>query len=387
METTNRNANRYPDIEKCIEGIQSRCTRCCVCQTQCAFLRKYGSPGHIIDTWDFGRPDHQAIAYECSLCGLCGAVCPENIDVSALFLAIRRRAVEEGNIDLSKYRTILGYEKRGTSSLFSYYGLPTGCDTVFFPGCTLPGTRPETTWQLFEYMQRHIPGLGIVMDCCTKPSHDLGRQRYAVAVFEEMCRFLTTNGVRSVLVACPNCHKMFRQYGGDLAVQTVYELMDAHGLPSGASAAGELSVHDPCPLRMETDVQDAVRRILSRMGISVLEMKHRRKRTLCCGEGGSVAFTNPDLAKAWGAVRQREAEGMRLATYCAGCSGYLGRVTTTLHVADLIFDPEASMNGGPRVSSSPMTYFNRIRLKRRFKSTLKPATERVRPSLRGLLRP
>lgn len=380
----NRAEQQYPDLEKNIHHIRSACTRCGACQTGCAFLQKYGLPGHIVDTLDFNRPDHQAIAYECSLCGLCSAVCPEQLDLPTLLLAVRRRAVNEKCIDLSKYRAILRYEKLGASPIFTYYGLPAGCDTVFFPGCTLPGTRPDTTWQLFEYMQHLVPNLGIVMDCCAKPSHDLGRQRHAGAMFEEMVRFLATNGIRKVLVACPNCHKMFQQYGNGMELQTVYELIDAHDLPAGAAAAGALTVHDPCPLRMEGQVHDAVRRIISKMGLSVKEMKHHRKRTMCCGEGGSVGCVCPDLADAWGASRRQEAGARRMVTYCAGCAGYLGRVTTTVHIVDLIFSPEKSMNGGPKVASSPMTYLNRIRLKRRFKTTLKPAIQRVRPSLHSL---
>lgn len=381
----NSTEKQYPELEKKADRIRTGCTQCGACQTPCTFLQKYGLPKHIIDTYDFSRPEHQTIAFECSLCGLCNAVCPEKLDLPGLLLAIRRRAVEEKGVDLSKYSTILGYEKRGISPLFSYYGLPTGCDTVFFPGCTLPGTRPEVTWQLFTYLQRFVPNLGIVMDCCAKPSHDLGRHHFATMIFEEMFRFLAISGVRKVLVACPNCHRMFRLYGNGVGLQTVYELIDVHGLPSDATAAGHMSVHDPCPLRMESDVHEAVRRILSRMGLSVMEMKHRREKTLCCGEGAGVGIAHPKLAKTWGAIRQNEAGAHRLVTYCAGCAGYLGRITPTIHIADLIFSPEESMNGGPKIASGPMTYLNRVRLKHRFKTNLKPAIQRVRPSLRGLL--
>ena len=281
---------------------------------------------------------------------------------------------------LSRYSAILGYEKRGTSARFSYYGLPAGCDTVFFPGCTLPGTRPETTWKLFGHLQQHTPGLGVVLDCCTKPSHDLGRKAHADEMFGEMRQYLISRGVTTVLVACPNCYKMFRQYGAGLQVRTVYEVIDRQGLPDESRAAGELTIHDPCPLRQEPAVQDAVRRLLSRMGVTVAEMKHRRKRTLCCGEGGSVGFVQPDLARHWRQLRREEAAGRKIVTYCAGCAGLLRGIGPVVHIADLIFNPAPSMNGGPKVSKAPVTYLNRLRLKRRFKTALAPAVERVRPA-------
>ncbi|MBI5062305.1 MAG: (Fe-S)-binding protein, partial [Desulfatitalea sp.] len=316
--------------------IRTGCTQCGACQTHCAFLQKHGLPKTIADTHDFSKPGDQAMAHECSLCHLCAAVCPEKLAPGELFQAVRRAAVAAGHTDLSRYGAILGYEKRGTSRLFSYYALPAGCDTIFFPGCSLPGTRPETTWQLFQHLQSTTANLGIVLDCCTKPSHDLGRQDHFEAMFGEMRAYLATNGIRKVLVACPNCHRMFRQYGDGLAVQTVYEHLAGHDLPENARALGESTaawtVHDPCPLRLESGPQDAVRKLLGQMGITVSEMAHSRQHTLCCGEGGSVGFVQSDLAKGWGQQRKEEANGRKIVTYCAGCTGFLSRVTPTVHI-------------------------------------------------------
>ncbi|MBI5550015.1 MAG: VTT domain-containing protein [Desulfobacterales bacterium] len=375
-------AGQSPALQAQAAKMRSECTECGACRTQCAFLKKHGLPKTIAETRDFSRAGDLSMAYECSLCRLCTAVCPEKLAPADLFLAARREAAAADQADLSRYGAILGYEKRGTSPLFSYYGLPNGCDTIFFPGCSLPGTRPETTWQLFRHLQAAIPNLGIVLDCCTKPSHDLGRQDHFEAMFGEMRAYLTANGIRKVLVACPNCHKMFKQYGDGLAVQTVYEHLAGRDLPEGARVTGEQraqwTVHDPCPLRGERGAQDAVRKLLAGMGIEVSEMAHSREHTLCCGEGGSVGFIQSDLAKSWGQQSKEEANGRKVVTYCAGCAGFLGRVTPTVHIADLLFNPEQSLNGGLKVSTGPWTYLNRIKLKKRCKETLRSTVSRVR---------
>ncbi len=365
-------------LQAALDRIRSDCTGCGACQTQCAFLQKYGMPRDIAASRNFSHTEHPSMAYECSLCHLCTAVCPEKLAPADLFLAARRAAVAGGSADLSAYGAILGYERRGTTPLFSYYGLPAGCDTIFFPGCTLAGTRPDTTWQLFKHLQRTLPNLGIVLDCCTKPSHDLGRQAHFDAMFGEMRRYLNANGIRNVLVACPNCHKIFKQYDSSLTVRTVYEHLADHDLPAGAQATGELTIHDPCPLRHERGPHNAVRTLLKRMGLTVSEMKHSRQRTLCCGEGGSVGFAQSRLARGWGLARKSEAAGRRVVTYCAGCAGFLSRWTPTIHIGDLLFDPRQTLNGGPKVSKSPWTYLNRIKLKQRFKKTLQPPVSRVR---------
>lgn len=106
-------------LRDAIDTIRDRCSDCEACKTQCAFLQEYGTPIAIIGKYDFSRPDHQAVAFECSLCSLCGAVCPENLEPGDLFYAIRREAMNTGKVNLSRYRAILGYEKCGSSPLFS----------------------------------------------------------------------------------------------------------------------------------------------------------------------------------------------------------------------------------------------------------------------------
>lgn len=361
--------------------IGEHCTECGACQRGCAFLTRYGTPKSIVTQHDFSSSRSQAIAYECSLCGLCTAVCPEKLDPAALFLEVRRRCAADGNLDESVYRTILGYEKKGYSPLFSWYGLPDGCDTIFFPGCALPGTRPAVTADLYRRIREIIPSVGLVLDCCTKPSHDLGRTERFQTLFGEMHAYLINRGIRNVVTACPNCTKIFRQYGLGMTVRTVYDLLHAGSKPNGAPVRGAaVTVHDPCPLRDDSTTQRAVRAMLTDMGYNVAEMKHRGKRTVCCGEGGTVGAVNRQLAGQWGALRRRESGGRRIVTYCAGCTGYLNRVVPTVHIADLLYQSGSDGVGKIKVARAPLTYWNRLRLKRAMRREIRPAVQRTRPA-------
>ena len=166
-------ANNLPILAK---EITEKCTECSLCQKECTFLQKYGNPKVIADKYYLIDGKGQNKAFECSLCGLCAAVCPAEIDPSRMFLEMRWEAVSLGQEEISEYQALLNYEKRGISKRYTWYGLPRGCDTVLFPGCALPGTRPETVLNLFEHLRQSNPNLGIVLDCCIKPSLDLGRQ-------------------------------------------------------------------------------------------------------------------------------------------------------------------------------------------------------------------
>jgi Fe-S oxidoreductase len=372
-----------PSLGPRLKDIRECCTECGACIRTCAFLTHYGTPKAIANRFDFSSPRHQAIAYECSLCGLCNAVCPENLDPCGLFLEMRRLYVAGGNFDETAYRAILGYERRGTSTLFSWYGLPRGCDTVFFPGCNLPGTRPKVTRQMFRHLQKTIPTVGIVLDCCTKPSHDLGRRDYFESMFGEMIAYLSGRGVKTVLVACPSCYDVFQHHGKGIRVRTVYEVIQESGGIEGARPGDrEVVVHDPCALRNEASVHQAIRSLLTGMELTVAEMEHHGKRTVCCGEGGMVGYVKPEFAGSWSGVRVREYGGRQVVTYCAGCAAYLKQAVPIVHIADLLFRPEAALKNNLKVARAPFTYLNRLLLKHRLKKELKPETSRVRP--RGL---
>lgn len=357
-----------------------KCIDCKLCREECAFLQKYGSPKHIADTYDPASPKDQMMAFECSLCGLCAAVCPVKIDPSAMFLEMRRQAAALGTQDLSDYGAILNYEKRGTSRRYSYYALPEGCDTILFPGCTLPGTLPDKVKALYDHLLKTLPGLGIVLDCCTKPSHDLGREQHFQAMFGEMKDYLLRHGVKNILVACPNCFKIFKQYGGNLQVKTVYEHLAATTLPATATLSGTVTIHDPCATRNEKRIHTDIRRIAAQKSLTVREMKHHGTKTLCCGEGGAVGCVQPGFSKGWGTRRKEEAGGVRILTYCAGCTHFLGSLNPTSHILDLLFEPEATLAGRVKISKAPWTYLNRLRLKSHFKKKIHASVSRERAS-------
>ncbi len=122
--------------------IAIHCNGCGTCAKSCAFLSEQGTPNQLVICHTQTQDTILSIAFECSLWGLCGAICPQGLDPSALFLKFRQEAVQNAKNRLEAYRGILNYEQKGCSKRFSFYSLPDKCDTVFFPGCTLPGTGP-----------------------------------------------------------------------------------------------------------------------------------------------------------------------------------------------------------------------------------------------------
>jgi uncharacterized membrane protein YdjX (TVP38/TMEM64 family)/Fe-S oxidoreductase len=358
------------------KDLAEKCIECPLCRRECAFLVKYGNPKEIANRIDPQDDATLTLAFECSLCGLCGAVCPVNLDPRDLFLEMRRAAVVKGIAPFPEHKMLLGYEKRGTSRKYTYYALPEGCQAIFFPGCGLPGTRPKRTLQVYLHLQSFIPGLGIVLDCCAKPSYDLGREDFFNFLFGEMRDYLVRNGVRTILTACPNCYRVFKEYGDGLAVRTVYEVLAEQSPPVNPTAAGKpVVIHDPCAIRHEISVHDAVRALVRNQGLPVEEMPHHGTKTFCCGEGGAVGLLAQELAGQWGQKRRGEAEDREMVTYCVGCSNLLGKLTPTRHLLDLVFEPEASK---VKPAGPPWTYWNRKKLKKEVKKIIPAPVSRER---------
>lgn len=369
-------------LQELVSATQNGCTGCGACVKECAFLRKFGTPKAIADGLDAARPETLSCAFACSLCGLCNDVCPKKLELDKFFLEVRREAVDKGRGDYPEHAPLVTYERLGTSRRFSLYRLPQGCTAVFFPGCSLSGTRPDGVNKVFAELRKNDTSVGIVFDCCMKPSHLLGRERHAHAMFSEMNDWLLQQGVQEVLVACPNCQSMFETFGSGLKVRTVWERLAETGLQP-ETASGTVTVHDPCVIRHAQPVHQAVRTLLKRQGLTVEEMPHSGKTTICCGKGGAVDMLNPELAASWGELRKKEAAGRRTITYCAGCVQALGSHTPTNHLVDILFAAEQTLAGKKKGAGAPLTYLNRLLLKRSFKRKEGFAVTRERTYVEG----
>jgi len=268
--------------------------------------------------------------------------------------------------------------KKGTSQKYTLYALPENCDTIFFPGCSFAGTRPANTLKTYQYLQNHIDSIGIILDCCTLPSHDLGRQKEFETLFSELKTYLLDNEIHTIIVVCPSCHKIFRNYAPELTIKTVYESILKKGLDISPSLSENIIVHDPCSARFETDTQNAVRSLIKATGLKTIDTPHNKAKTYCCGEGGAVGCLSPDLSIEWTNKRINESSPHKIVTYCAGCVKMLSQKTNVIHILDLIFDPKKAILGKAKVSSAPFTYLNRLKLKKQLKCLSKTKThERV----------
>jgi Fe-S oxidoreductase len=91
---------------------------------------------------------------------------------------------------------------------------------------------------------------------------------------------------------------------------------------------GKITYHDPCHLGRLGGVFDAPRLILSNAG-ELVEMRHNRFESQCCGAGGGVRAAYPKVAEKIAKKRIQEAKDSGaglLVTACPFCEGMLKSV-------------------------------------------------------------
>jgi Fe-S oxidoreductase len=236
--------------------------------------------------------------------------------------------------------------------------------SVFFPGCSLPAYSPRLVLKAYQYLQQKIPGIGIVLNCCGKPSRDLGDKDRFGSIFNGTLKEFSRLGIEEVVVACINCHKIYREHS-DIKLRTIYEIMAEMGLPESVSGGGEeITIHDSCPARYRPEIRNAVREIASQMNFTVKEMKFKNEVTQCCGAGGCSPLGNTALSDRHTKARVAQAKG-QLVSYCAHCRERFSTYGPSLHILDIIFGTSYNRHI-EEYHDSWRNWLNRWYLKKRF---------------------
>jgi Fe-S oxidoreductase len=239
---------------------------------------------------------------------------------------------------------------------------------LFFPGCQLAASSPEHVLHVYEHLRQKVDGgVGLHLGCCGAPADWACRRDLLRETLDELAETWRRMGNPRVITACSSCYRVFREHLPDAQVEPLWTLLARLGPPRPLPAAAPraLAIHDPCTTRGDSDVQDAVRRILAALGVRVEELEYSRELTTCCGYGGLQSFANREIADRTVARRIGESE-LDYVTYCAMCrDSFAARGKRTLHVFDLLFgaaEADAACRKAPTFSQR---HENRARLKTR----------------------
>jgi len=289
------------------------------------------------------------------MCGLCESICKKEVKFVEFIHKKRIEAVNKGVAPLNVHKRVLKFEKNASSRYLTGYFFSENSDKIFFPGCAFSGNSPEFVIKVYERLtQIFNEKIGIMVDCCFKISHDLGLMENFYKKLKEKINLFKDNGIKEIITVCASCTEVFRKYT-ELTVTPLYIYFQDEKVNRNFN---KLSVHDPCSLRNDEIIQEVVRKIIINSGIEINKMKHERRNTFCCGEGGAAGFVDRKYSRNWKNRRLSEVEN-DVVVYCYGCKYFLkNRNHNVYHILDLLF--ENNENPG-KISY----WINRWKLKRR----------------------
>ena len=325
-----------------IDRVLNNCIECGLCLAECDFLQKYcTSPKEIVLNYkEHGYSDALNIPYSCNICSLCKLRCPEGLDIGKMAIEMRQEMVEKGIGPLKQHSTITEAQKFYVSDEFKVT-IPASDKTVnlFFPGCSLSAYSPELVKNTYEYLKKKLPGTGIMMGCCGGPAYLTGDKKYYTHISDDLAFEVKNLGVKQFIVACPFCYGLLKQHQPDLNPVSLYEVLNKIGVPVNNSQDKTFNIHDPCTARYEPEIQSSVRNIIEMTGNNVLEIKHNKEESHCCGMGGMVYVVDEELGKLK-TKRTLDESDETIITYCATCRETLqGQGGHVVHLLDLLFNP------------------------------------------------
>ena len=362
------------------ENLTELCDDCGACVRTCTFLRYYcDTPKELAKRFKRNPLENIEIPYSCSLCGLCQSICHLDLHPGDMCLETREKIFQTQQRDalpndfvydymIPRLKGLRNHQIISTSPIFTLSKASkkdkSTLKSVFFPGCSLPAYSPGLVLKVYQYLQQKIPGIGVILNCCGKPSSDLGDKDRFRKIFGRSLKEFSQLGIEEVVVACINCHKVYTE-NSDIKLRNIYEIMAEMGLPEPISGGGqEITIHDSCPARYQPEIRNAVRQIAFQMNFKVKEMKFKNETTQCCGAGGCAPMGNTALSDRHTKARVAQATD-QIVSYCAHCRERFSTCGPSLHILDLVFG-SSSQKHIEEYHDSWRNWLNRWYLKKRF---------------------
>lgn len=367
------------------EAARCRDCECRLCVEDCEFLSSHcDSPKELARQVTEGLDESGTLrtVYSCNVCGLCRAICPEDLGTGEILLEARREAVRRRLGPLREHRKARSFHELGTSRSFRLARAAPGrrrSRRLFFPGCALPALSPRNTVAAFEILRALDPATGVLLYCCGAPSANLGQEEGVARTLAEIERMAGELGAEELIAACPDCAEVLGSGLPEMRVVSLWERLADSWRPPRRLEDVPMAVHDPCKARKRNATHEAVRRLLASAGAVLEESARSRGETRCCGLGGMVDSVDPGLATRI-AGRSAAESALPLVTYCAGCRWALAETgKPSLHLLELLLGEDWERAAVSRNPGLSRRYLNRLRTKWAFRRLRPLETGRGRP--------
>lgn len=191
--------------------------------------------------------------------------------------------------------------------------------SVYFnPGCALSLYKPEMEGKLLGLLRKELGEVLPHTVCC---HHDPALEAGSM-----------------IINVCAGCDRRFRTlYEGITTVSLWEVLCRVEAFPFPDYHGARMTIHDACPVRDRPPVHQAVRALLRKMRVEVVEAEAHGVRSVCCGDS---FYGSLPIDEIHGQMKKR-ADAMPcedVVVYCVSCvkAMHIGGKTPR-YLLDLLF--------------------------------------------------
>ncbi len=305
--------------------------------------------------------------WECRTCRACMEVCPAHIEHIPLIAELRRAEVMmRGQLPTEGSQALVMLERGGNpfgpqatrsdwirEAGFPVVGKDEACEALFYVGCvtTFDLLKQKIAADVIGTLKRagvNVAVLGDEEQCCGDPARLLGDENLFQTAAKMQLEAIKSRKFDYLVTHCPHGYSNFKneypQFGKPFQVfhhtELIYRLIREGKIRLPRPIDRKITYHDPCYLGRYNDIYDQPREILrSISGVKLVEMKHNRQYSRCCGGGGGHLWMDLDTGRrinVWRVEEALETGADTIAVACVYCLQMLNDAVKILDVEDRI---------------------------------------------------
>jgi Fe-S oxidoreductase len=252
--------------------------------------------------------------WSCMQCNACVEICPVGIEQAPIINQLRRRLVEEGDLDSNLQSTLEVIHKSGNSFGQNKrrrgrwteeldFEVPDArkapVDVLWFVGdyASFDPRSQQVTRATARLFRAAGVDFGILYDGERNSGNDVrrvGEEGLFVSLAEQNIATLANCEFNRIVTTDPHSLNTLRNEYPDLGgswpvmhhTALLLELLEVGRLDVRARLSYRVTYHDPCHLGRFQGEYEAPRRILELLGCALIEMPRNRDNSFCCGAGG-----------------------------------------------------------------------------------------------------
>jgi Fe-S oxidoreductase len=318
---------------------QETCKRCGLCLHLCPFIEMPKEETKAEIERMIELKESLIILKNCAGCAFCDVICPTQSNPSHLRKDITtRKNSDKGRACLSlitdqvpfNMMTIgLEFEPEEQLKDMDAYLNPDPNEEVFYLGCALSHIYTDLAK---TKLMRRFPKIGGMKYCCGVYAHAFGEEEARIKG-KQLLKEFEKLGTKRLITFCTGCDDIighvYPKIIPEFDIETVNiatYLLQEHQKREIAFTHPinkRVTFHDPCAWRMlKPEIRENPRKLLQLMGADVVEMKHNREKSLCCGTPLIISGKNLSLGSKIAEKRVSEAKEIDaevIAVSCTGC--------------------------------------------------------------------